>query len=198
MGIATQIPANTFNELQMDAGILLSSYDISKPFDIDNKAIITATTGGIKPSTKPSYSDLGEDVDNCPANMKELMHLDSTECTIAGTGLGFNKEFLKLVLGSADIQDNAVIPRTTLKQDDFTDIWWVGDIANGGLGVIQLKNALSTDGLSLQSTKNGKGQISFTFKGHFSLENQTEVPMKYYVIPPATQASAKKAPTQQG
>lgn len=88
-----------------------------------------------------------------------------------------------MALGCADIdtQDTTkIVPRADLKQTDFTDIWWVGDRADGGLVAIQLKNALSTDGFSLQTTKNGKGQIALTITGHVSINAQKEVPMVFY------------------
>jgi hypothetical protein len=74
------------------------------------------------------------------------------------------------------------VPRRDLKQSDFKDVWWVGDKANGGAYAIKLKNALSTGGLSIQSTKNGKGTNAMTLTGHFSLDNQDDVPMEIYDI----------------
>ena len=53
------------------------------------------------------------------------------------------------------------------KDTDFSDIWWVGDRSDGGLVAICLRNALSTGGFSLQTTKNGKGQIAVTNETSF-------------------------------
>lgn len=198
MGVATQIPADTFSELQMDAGIILKKYDIKNPFEIDNSAIVTATTGGIQATCQPSYSDLGEDVDNCPTNTKELKHLDSWTCTLAGTALGTSKESIRMELGAADINADtgAIVPRADLKQSDYEDdIWWVGDRADGGLVAIDLKNALSTDGFSLQTSKNGKGQVSFTLTGHVSIKDQETVPMVFYSIDPVNNTASAKANT---
>ena len=75
-------------------------------------------------------------------------------------------------------------PRMDLKQTDFSDIWWVGDRADGGFVAIQLKNALSTDGFSLQTSKNGKGQIALNIIGHVSINAQKEVPMVFYSADP--------------
>jgi hypothetical protein len=49
------------------------------------------------------------------------------------------------------------------------------------LVAICLKNALSTSGLSLQTTKDGKGQISVSLSGHYSITEQDVVPMEFYV-----------------
>ena len=125
----TVIPENTFDELQLDAGVLLTTFDPATPVAPADSAIICATTGGINVSCVPTFSDLGEDVDNVPVNMKELKHLDSWACTMSFTALGTSPESIKLALGCADIDSNTskITPRRDLAQTDFADIWWVGD-----------------------------------------------------------------------
>ena len=87
---------------------------------------------------------------------------------------------IKLGLGSADVASDKITPRRTLKQSDFSDIWWVGDKSNGGMVAVRLMNALSTSGLSIQTTKNGKGQVSVTLTGHVSMDDQDTMPMEFY------------------
>ncbi len=180
----TVIPADTFKDLQMDAGILLKTFDPAHPAAPADADIITATTGGINPTCVPTFSDMGEDVDNCPVNMKELKHLDSWECTISTTALGTSAELIRLALGAADITASTgkIVPRKDLEQTDFSDIWWVGDKAGGGFVALRLINALSTGGFSLQTTKNGKGQIALTLTGHVSINAQSTMPMEFYSI----------------
>lgn len=176
----TRIPENTFNELQMDAGVLLNKFDPTGKTEVANEDIICATTGGINPSCVPTYSDYGEDVDNCPVNMMELKHLDGWECKLAFTSLGISTEQLHLALGAADIEGTKVTPRLKLKLTDFRDVWWVGDKGNGGFAAVHLMNALSSSGFSLQTTKNGKGQMSVELTGHVSIKAQSVVPMEFY------------------
>jgi len=178
----TVIPQNTFNALQLDAGVLLKQFDPSSPTAPADADIITATTGGINVSCVPTYSDFGEDVDNCPNNTKELKHLDGWDCTMSTTALGTSAELIKLSLGAADITvaSSKITPRRDLEQTDFADLWWVGDKADGGMVAVKLINALSTGGFSLQTTKNGKGQISLTITGHVSINAQDVVPMEFY------------------
>lgn len=185
MGKFTVIPQNTFDALQMDAGVLLKTFDPSNPVAPRDEDIICATTGGVNPSCVPTYSDFGEDVDNVPLNMMEFKHLDGWDCKLSTTGLGTSPELIKLALGVADIvAGNKVVPRKTIKLTDYSDLWWVGDKANGGCVAIQLKNALSTGGFSLQSTKNGKGTVALEITGHVSINAQSEVPMVFYSIDP--------------
>lgn len=180
MGKFTKISKDTFDELQLDAGILLYNFDPETAADPADEDIICATTGGINPTCVPSYSDMGEDVDNCPAGTMELKKLDSWECKISFTAIKASAEMIHLALGAADVEGNKITPRSSVKLTDYKDIWWVGDKANGGLVAIKLINALSTDGLSLQTSKNGKGQIACTLMGHVSIENLNVVPMEFY------------------
>lgn len=180
MGRFTKIPQDTFSALQLDAGVLLNTFDPSAPTEPADEAIICATTGGINASCVPTYSDMGADVDNCPVNMKELKNLDSWTCKMSFTSLGTSAEAIKLALGAADVDGNMIVPRRSLKQTDFADIWWVGDRADGGMVAICLKNALSTGGFTIQTTKNGKGQVSVELTGHVSIDDQDTMPMEFY------------------
>lgn len=183
MGRFTVIPQSTFEEMQMDAGVLLKTFNPAQPAAPADADIICATTGGISASCVPTYSDLGEDVDNCPINTKELKHLDSWECKLGFTSLGVSPAQIKMALGAADIDGTdttKIVPRRDLKQTDFADLWWVGDRADGGFVAIQLKNALSTDGFSLATSKAGKGQVAVTLTGHVSINAQDVVPMVFY------------------
>lgn len=187
MGIATKIPQDTFQGLQLDAGVLLNSFNPASPAVTDS-AIICATTGGIQVSCVPTYSDLGEDVDNCPNNMKELKKLESWECKISTSCLGTSVEAIRLALGAADITvaTSKITPRRSLSQGDFADIWWVGDRADGGLVAVKLINALATGGFSLQTTKNGKGTIGLELTGHVSINAQDTMPMEFYSLDSTT------------
>lgn len=184
MGKFTKIPQNTFKDAQLDAGILLKTFDPETGAEPDDEDIICATTGGITATCAPTFSDMGEDVDNCPAGMMELKHLDGWECRLAFTALGTSPELIKMQLGAADIDGSntsKIIPRRDLKQSDFTDsIWWVGDKAGGGFVAVELKNVLSTSGFSIATTKNGKGQLAVELMGHVSIDAQDVVPMAFY------------------
>lgn len=193
MGVFTAIPQDAFEGMQLDAGVILNKFDPAKPAAPADDAIICATTGGITVTCTPTFSDLAEDVDNAPNNMKEFMHLDGWACTVAFTSLGTSEESIKLALGCADIDasTHAIKPRRSLEQTDFKDIWWVGDRADGGCVAVKIKNALSTGGLSLKTSKNGKGQVSVTLTGHVSLTKQDEMPMEFYSLDPVTESHAE-------
>ena len=182
MGRFSVVCQDVFEEFQVDAGVLLKSFDPSAPH-LGDEDIICATTGGINPTCVTTYSDWGEDVDNCPNGMKELMEIVRWETGLGFTALNITAETIRMALGAADVEaeNGAIVPRMELKDTDFANIWWVGDRTDGGLVAICLKNALSTSGLSLQTTKDGKGQLAVTLAGHYSIKEQHTVPMEFYV-----------------
>lgn len=56
----TQIPANTFKEIVLNAGIVVDSFVPSTKV-IGN--IIGATSGGVNFTATPTYTDYGDDID---------------------------------------------------------------------------------------------------------------------------------------
>ena len=188
MGRYTTIPTDTFDNLQLDAGIILSEFNIQTQ-TVDRSKIIGATTGGIQINVTPSYSDFGEDVDNCPNNTMELKHLDSWDVNMAFTLLNLTEDAIKMSIGPATVDNSThkIKPKSSLSTSDFTsELWWVGDRADGGLIAVKLLNALSTSGFALTTTKNGKGQNAVTITGHVSQSTPDDVPCEIYSIEAAT------------
>ena len=183
MGTFTKIPQDTFDGLQIDAGLLLKSFDPASP-SVSDANIICATSGGINVQVIPQYEDLGSDVDNCPNNTKQLKKLTGYDCKITTTCISADADAIRLAIGAADKAGVRVVPRNALDQADFQNIWWVGDLANGGFVAVKLLNALSTGGLSLQTTKNGKGTISIELTGHVDINSQNVVPAQFWVAGP--------------
>lgn len=188
----TQIPTDTFQKLQLNAGILVKGSTGFNPAtgELTAANILGATSGGIQVSCVPSFLDFGEDVDNCPKNMKELKKLESWECTISGTFVTVSTSLAKLMLGAADIDGTdvtKVTPRVDVVEADFEDVWFVGDYSdkngntNGGFVAVHMLNALSTGGFQLQTADREKGQFSAEFTGHVSMDAQTVVPMEFYI-----------------
>ena len=182
----TKIPETTFKNLQLNAGVLLSAFNPTSA-TVADESIIGATTGGVNFTATPTFSDYGEDIDNCPKNMKELKKLDSWEISLSGTYVTVDANAVKALVGAADVSGNKITPRNDLKLTDFTDVWWVGDYSdqngetNGGFVAIHMMNALSTGGFAIQSNDNGKGNFAFTYTAHYSMSAQDTVPFEVYV-----------------
>lgn len=184
----TQIPTDTFQKLQLNAGILVKNFTPASGTISD---IIGATSGGVSFTATPTYSDFGEDIDNAPKNTKELKKLDSWEVTMTGSFVTVDSSVVQTLIGAGDTSSASdvgkITPRNDLRDSDFEDIWWVGDYSdqngdtNGGFVAIHMLNSLSTGGFSLQTSDRAKGTFSFTFTGHYSIDAQDTVPFEVYV-----------------
>lgn len=183
----TQVAANAFEKLQLNAGVLLTDFNPATG-ELDRDKIFGATSGGVAFNASTEYTDFGEDIDNVPNNTKELKRLASVTATMSGTFLTVDTETARRLIGAADIDsDGVVIPRVDLLDEDFFDVWWVGDYSDVNTGTsagfiaIKLINALSTGGFQIQSGKDAKGTMSFEFTGHYSLSDITIVPFELYI-----------------
>lgn len=186
----TKIPTDTFKNLQLNAGVLLKSFDVETQ-TLAADSIIGATSGGVSFTAVPSSIDFGEDIDNCPKNTKEMMHLDSWEAKMSGTFASVSKALAKALVGAADLSGAKITPRNDFSDADFSDLWWVGDYSEvnedgtstgkAGFIAIHLLNSLSTGGFSIQSSDKGKGQFEFEFTGHYSMDDQDKVPFEVYI-----------------
>ncbi len=182
----TKVSQTTFNELQLEAGVVLNQFDPANP-SVADANIVCATTGGVNATCEPTYTDFGEDIDNVPNNTKELKRIESWECKLAFTALNATKEVIQLSLGAASVTGGTgtapskIEPNVEIKSADFKNIWWVGDRSDGGMVAIKLVNALSTGGFNLQTAKAGKGELSVELTGHVSISDTDTVPMEFYV-----------------
>lgn len=182
----TKIPTTTFQQLQINAGVLLSEFDVSSPAVADAK-LLGATSGGVNFTATPSFVDFGEDVDNCPKNTKELKKLENWEIKLTGTFVTVSAALAKKLAAVADLASEKITPRADVAAADFADLWFVGDYSdknganNGGYVAIHMMNTLSTGGFQLQSADKEKGKFAFEFTAHYSNDAQDTVPFEIYV-----------------
>lgn len=183
----TQVKTDAFQRLQMNAGIMVDTFNPETGV-IGN--ILGATTGGFTFASNPTFVDFGEDVDNCPPNTWQLKRIAFYDPAIAGTFLTVDAPMVKKLAPSADIDSQAtykVVPRNQLEQQDFSDVWVIGDYsdvntgANAGFMCIHLMKCLNTAGIQWTTTKDGKGQFAFDFHGHYDLTNIDIIPFEIYV-----------------
>lgn len=182
----TKIPQDTFKELVMNAGVLLSEFTPSTA-EVKDTAILGATTGGVTFSASPTFNDFGGDIDGCPKNTKELKKLESWGVKLSGTFVSVNATNAKSMVAAAEEAGGKITPRNNIADTDFSDIWLVGDYSDkngetkGGYIAIHMLNGLSTGGFQLKTGDNSKGQFSFEFTGHYSINAQGTPPFEIYI-----------------
>lgn len=182
-----KIPPDTFKEIQLNAGVILTNFDPETgEFNLETD-ILGATSGGVNFKASPTFSDYGEGIDNAPKNVYQLKQLDSWEVTMGGDFVTFNPQTLAYMVGAGDEADGKITPRNDLLDTDFKDLWWVGDYGEdhsedkGQFIAIHMMNALSTGGFEIQSSDRDKGKFAFEFTGHYSIEDQDKVPFEIYI-----------------
>ncbi|WP_294374099.1 hypothetical protein [uncultured Slackia sp.] len=185
----SKLPADMFKNIQFNAGMIVTEFNLETGEAPEN-ARLGATSGGINFTATPTFSDYGEDIDNCPKNMKEMKRLDSWETKLSGTFVSLNTTAGTMLCAAADASGGGIIPRSVLKSTDFKDLWVIGDYseinADGTTGkagflAIKVLNALSTGGFQLQTGDKAKGQFAFEFTGHYSMEDPEKAPFEIHI-----------------
>lgn len=183
----TKVKTDTFQTLQLNAGILVTGFD---PSDGTYTSILGATTGGLTIATNPTFVDFGEDVDNCPPNTKQLKRITSYDPAISGTFIAVSPALARKLVaaGAIDAQNAAhVVPSHKLMDADFTEVTAIGDYSDVNTGesagylAVTIHNALNTTGFQWTSTKDGKGQFAFEFHGHYDYDDPDTAPYDIYV-----------------
>lgn len=184
----TQVPANTFDTLQMNAGIVTDEFTPATGV-IGN--ILGATTGGLTFNSNPEYTDFGEDIDNVPPNTWQLKRIARYDPALSGNFVSMTSALAKMLSGAgayATGDTTHIIPSHKLVEDDFKDFWVIGDYSanNNGVGTagyvaIHIIHGLNTGGFQWNTTKDGKGQFAFDFHGHYDLNDIDKVPYEIYV-----------------
>ena len=182
----TKIPTTTFQQLQINAGVLMSSFDPTSPAVVDAN-ILGATSGGVNFNAAPSFVDFGADIDNCPKNTKQLKKLEDWDVRLTGSFVTVSAALAQRLAAAADASGTKITPRRDLVMADFKDIWLVGDYSDhnsdngGGYVAVHLMNTLSTGGFKIQTADKEKGKFAFEFTAHFSMDAQDTVPFEIYV-----------------
>lgn len=184
-----KVAADAFSKLQLNAGVILKTFDPSTGTVTDSN-IVGQTGGGTTFTAVPQYIDFGDGIDNVPANTMQLKRIDYYDVKMSGTMKTLDTAAAKLFIGAATVAtaSGKVAPKADLTSSDFEDeIWWVGDYsdvnsgANAGFIAIKMMNVLSTGGFSLKSNNKDKGDFDFELSGHYDMENLDTVPFEVYV-----------------
>lgn len=217
----TKIRPDTFERLQLNAGILIGdtpAHYLQNDQETDGKKhvfdsakalmdstwndVLGSTTGGITFEATPTFTDFGEDIDNCPKNMKQLKRLDTWEVTLSGSFVMLDPSLAARLMGSAEVLTDEeepkpdgmkmekvarIRPKDLDVSEDFINIWWIGDYGSdnsdetGQYIAIHMWNALSTGGFHLTTGDNEKGTFDFEFTGHYDMDNQERIPFDVFI-----------------
>lgn len=183
-GYTEKTPEN----LLLDAGAFFKDFDVeADTFDTAVKAgkLVGATKGGGEFSAVPAIRNV--EVDGVKGRAKGLELLDAWDVYLKANVLEVTEETLKNALCSS-VVDAATNEKYTIIKgknaielaDYIDNVTWVGTISGSNEPVIiQVKNALNTEGLKLTVADKNEGVVPMTFYGHYA-DDLNEPPFAIY------------------
>ena len=173
----------TAQNLQLDAGILVKNHTVGEAIADENK--LGATSGGSTFTAIPEFRNLFDDIDGARGSYKGGTVIDNWDIKLTATVKEITAENIKLALGAVDkvageqsAKYDKMVPRLEIKDTDYlNNLCWIGTI-NGSAEplIIELKDVLNTNGITLTATDKGTGTIALELTAHFNLESPEVVP----------------------
>lgn len=201
-GMVTPCRTETFKNLQLNAGAFLYGFDYSSYTDAtalrtalaealqDSTKVLGATRGG---GTFVVTSEIREpDVDGKRYRFKGGAFVDSVDAQLSGTLVEIRPEIFAKILATGESTTNGNV--TTIKMhtaiqsgDYIPSLVWIGDMSDGGLVLIALKNALNNNGMTLTFSDKGEGTIPFEFHAYQeNVEDYDYAPFEVKFLDPTT------------
>ena len=126
------------------------------------------------------------EVDGAPTRTVGLETIDEWETSMSMNLLETTKDTLQLPLGAASIEDGedhyVIKGKSNVENEDYIEnITYVGTISGTNEPVIiQVYNALSTDGLDLQTASKSEAVLGVTVYGHYDVDDLETPPYAIY------------------
>lgn len=185
-GLTSPIRSETFQKLQLNAGIFLKNLDYSSITDSDalKTAIAAAITAGttLLGATRGggSFTVTREirtpEVDGMRYGFVGADFVDSVDAKLSTTLVEVTPDNIVATLGSATAttsgKKTTINMHTAIQDSDYiSSLTWVGDLSDGRLVAIKLKNALNTADFTLTFTDKGEGTLAAEFHARQSNVN---------------------------
>lgn len=183
---------NTPERLLMDAGAFFKNFTY-EPGGTDNDTfdtavaagkLIGATKGGGEFSAVPAVRQI--EADGVKGRAAGLEVIDSWEVYIKATILETTTESIQAALCAAQIDTDSdttydvIEGKPDIDLADYVDnVTWIGKLSGSDKPVIiQVFNALSTDGLKITVQDKAEATIPVTFYGHYQQESLDAPPFR--------------------
>ena len=181
-GNTSALRAETFDKLQLNAGIVLKDLNYSSV--TDSTALKTAIANIISGGSSPIGTLVGAtrgggtftvtremrtpEIDGMRYGFKGSDYVDSTDAYLSTTLIEITPDNIADLLATGTATTSG--KKTTVKMstaitasDYLTNICWVGDLADGQLVLICLKNAINTADFTFTYTDKGEGTLAAEF-----------------------------------
>lgn len=181
-GNTSALRSETFDKLQLNAGIVLK--DLNYASVTDSTALKTAIANIISGGSSPIGTLVGAtrgggtftvtrelrtpEIDGMRYGFKGSDFVDSTDAYLSTTLVEITPDNIADLLATGTATTSG--KKTTIKMstaitssDYLTNICWVGDLADGQLVLICLKNAINTADFTFTYTDKGEGTLAAEF-----------------------------------
>ena len=195
-GNTTALRADTFDKLQLNAGILIKNHDYAAVTDatalktqiagiiggtVTGKGdIIGATRGG--GSFTVTRETRTPEVDGMRYGFKGSDFVDSVDAYLSTTLVEITPQNIQDLL-TAGVTPTTSGKKTTVKMNSaitssnyLTNICWIGDLADGQLVEICLNNAINMADFTFTYTDKGEGTLAAEFHARQSAVNDYDNP----------------------
>lgn len=179
----------TAKSLLLNAGAYFKNYNVGTD-DFDSAVaagkLIGATKGGGEFSAVPEIRQI--EVDGVAGRAKGLETIDSWDIYLKANVLEVKEATIQsgLAASSVDTSTNTdydiITASNNLEVSDYIDnITWVGTLSGSDKPVIiQIFNALNTEGLKFSTTDKAEATITLTFYAHYTQDDLDTPPFKIY------------------
>lgn len=179
----------TAKSLLLNAGAYFKNFTVGTD-DFDSAVtagkLIGATKGGGEFSAVPEIRQI--EVDGVAGRAKGLETIDSWDIYLKANVLEVKEATIQsgLAASSVDTSTNTdydiITASNNLEVSDYIDnITWVGTLSGSDKPVIiQIFNALNTEGLKFSTTDKAEATISLTFYAHYTQDDLDTPPFKIY------------------
>lgn len=179
----------TAKSLLLDAGAFFKNFIVdTDTFVTAVKAgkLVGATKGGGEFSAVPTVRQI--EVDGVKGKAKGLESIDTWDVYIKANVLEVTEDVIKTALASATVDTTTstdydiIKANNAIELDDYIDnITWVGSLSGSDNPVIiQVYNAINTDGLKITTQDKAEGVVATTFYGHYTQTDLDNPPFAIY------------------
>ena len=192
----TSLRPETFENLQLNAGVFLVNFDASTYTDAETledgilaaleqgDSILGATIGGGTFNATPSIRTIEADGMRYPvigSTVNDMWTVKLNTTLKEVTPANFQRALISCDMDTSKANVTVLTVRTDIEEKDYIPkLCWVGDTSKGFV-MIELDNALNLAGASFTFTDKGEGTIPVEFQAHVSeLDQMDKAPFRVY------------------
>lgn len=192
----TGLRPETFENLQLNAGVFLEGFDASTYTDAGaledaiiaaleaGTGVLGATIGGGSFVAEPSIRQIEADGMRYPiigSTVNDMWTIRLTGTMKEVTPVNFKRVLISCDVDTSKANVTVLTVRTDIDEKDYIPkLSWAGDTSKGFV-LIELDNVLNINGASFTFTDRGEGTLPFDFQAHLSDLNKMEhAPFRIY------------------